>query len=81
MRARNPGLIQQLVDMVRLLWLPGTALLVCVDGLASYVTAFWVAFRRKVRTGKRGYLGNRGSVSDKLQRMNVEPRADSTSRE
>jgi hypothetical protein len=46
-------LIQQLVNMVRLAWLPGTALLICVDGLASYVGAFWVAFRFKVYTGKR----------------------------
>jgi transposase-like protein len=52
--ARNMELIQQLVNMVRLAWLPGTALLICVDGLASYVTAFWVAFRFKVMTGKRG---------------------------
>ena len=51
---RNMALIQQLVDMVRLAWLPGTVLLVCVDGLASYVGAFWAAFRVKVRTGKRG---------------------------
>jgi len=51
---RNMALIQKLVDMVRLAWLPGTALLVCVDGLASYVTAFWRAWREKVMTGKRG---------------------------
>ena len=29
-------------------------LLVCVDGLASYVTAFTRAFRDPVRTGRRG---------------------------
>src|SRR5262245_18093304 len=52
--ARNMPLIQELVDLVRLAWLPGTALLICVDGLASYVRAFWVAFREKVRTRKRG---------------------------
>jgi transposase-like protein len=51
---RNVALIQKLVDMVRLAWLPGTALLVCVDGLFSYVTAFWVAFREKVYSGRRG---------------------------
>jgi transposase-like protein len=51
---RNMGLIQRLVDMVRLAWLPGTTLLICVDGLSSYVGAFWVAFRAKVYTGKRG---------------------------
>jgi transposase-like protein len=51
---RNMDLIQKLVDLVRLAWLPGTALLICVDGLCSYVTAFRVAFRQKVMTGKRG---------------------------
>jgi transposase-like protein len=51
---RNMALIQGLVDMVRLAWLPGTALLIGVDGLASYVTAFWVAFREKAYTGKPG---------------------------
>ena len=51
---RNMDLIQKLVDVVRVAWLPGTALLICVDGLSSYVTAFWVAFREKVYTGKRG---------------------------
>lgn len=51
---RNMDLIQKLVNVVRLAWLPGTALLICVDGLASYVGAFWVAFREKVMTGKRG---------------------------
>jgi transposase-like protein len=51
---RNMPLIQELVAMVRLAWLPGAALLICVDGLASYVGAFRAAFREKVRTGKRG---------------------------
>jgi hypothetical protein len=40
--------------MVRLAWRPGKTLLICVDGLASYVTAFWRAFREKVLTGRRG---------------------------
>ncbi len=52
--ARNMELIQELVNMVRLAWLPGTALLICVDGLSSCVSAFWHAFREKVFTGKRG---------------------------
>jgi len=52
--ARNMALIQGLVDLVRLAWLPGTGLLVCVDGLASYVTAFWRAWREKAMTGRRG---------------------------
>jgi transposase-like protein len=51
---RNVDLIQELVGMIRLAWLPGTALLICVDGLSSYVGAFWRAFREKVMTGKRG---------------------------
>lgn len=51
---RNMALIQELVDMVRLAWRPGTALLICVDGLASYVTAFWHAWREKVMTGRQG---------------------------
>jgi transposase-like protein len=51
---RNMNLIQELVGMVRLAWLPGTVLLICVDGLVSYVGAFRVAFREKVMTGKPG---------------------------
>jgi transposase-like protein len=51
---RNLKLIQRLVDLVRLAWIPGTALLICVDGLASYPTAFWRTFRDKVYTGRRG---------------------------
>jgi transposase-like protein len=51
---RNLQLIQRLVDLVRRAWIPGRALLICVDGLASYPTAFWRAFREKVRTGRRG---------------------------
>lgn len=51
---RNMDLIQKLVNMVRLAWLPRTVLLIGVDGLSSYVGAFWVAFREKVPTGKRG---------------------------
>jgi transposase-like protein len=51
---RNLQLIQRLVDMVRLAWIPGQVVLICVDGLASYPTAFWRAFREKVLTGQRG---------------------------
>jgi hypothetical protein len=51
---RDLNLIQRLVDLVRLAWRPGRALLICVDGLASYPTAFWRAFREKVLTGRRG---------------------------
>jgi transposase-like protein len=51
---RNLDLIQRLVSMVRLAWIPGQALLICVDGLASYPTAFWRAFREKVLSGRRG---------------------------
>jgi transposase-like protein len=52
--ARNMDLIQKLVNVVRLAWLPGTALVICVDGLSCYVGAFGVAFREKVMTGRRG---------------------------
>jgi hypothetical protein len=31
-----------------------TAILVCVDGLASYVTAFWKVFRQPIHTGRPG---------------------------
>jgi hypothetical protein len=51
---RDLGLIQRLVDLGRLAWKPGRTLLICVDGLASYVTAFWRASREKVHTGRRG---------------------------
>lgn len=51
---RNMDLIQRLVNLVRLAWLPGTTLLIGVDGLSSYVNAFWRAFREKGYTGKRG---------------------------
>ena len=51
---RDLHLIQHLVDLVRLGWTPGRTLLICVDGLASYVTAFRNAFREKVHTGRRG---------------------------
>jgi transposase-like protein len=51
---RNLNLIQRLVNMVRLAWIPGKALLIAVDGLASYPTAFYRAFREKVMTGRAG---------------------------
>src|SRR5215210_6246120 len=51
---RDLQLIQRLVDLVRRAWTPGRALLICVDGLASYVTAFWLAFREKAHTGRPG---------------------------
>lgn len=50
---RDRELIRTLVDGVRRCALPGP-LVVCVDGLASYVKAFQRAFRRSVRTGQRG---------------------------
>ena len=50
---RNLALITRLVRLVRACAAtPG--LLVCVDGLASYVTAFARVFRDPVRTGRRG---------------------------
>ncbi len=51
---RDLRLIQRWVDLVRLAWKPGRALLIGVDGLASYVTAFWPAFGVKADTGRRG---------------------------
>jgi transposase-like protein len=51
---RDLHLIEQLVALVRLAWTPGRTLLICVDGLASYVTAFWKAFREKQPTGRPG---------------------------
>jgi transposase-like protein len=51
---RDLGLIQRRVGLVHLAWRPGRTLLICVDGLASSVTAFWQAFRQKVHTGRRG---------------------------
>jgi hypothetical protein len=52
-RQRDGALIRRLVERVR-----ASArrldILVCVDGLSSYVTAFRRAFRVPVRTGRRG---------------------------
>jgi transposase-like protein len=55
---RDGALITTLVGLVRAatgrVWGRGSTLLVCVDGLASYVTAFRRAFRRPVHTGRVG---------------------------
>ena len=50
---RDLALIMALVRMARSA-AKGLAILVCVDGLASYVTAFRRVFRDPVRTGVRG---------------------------
>src|SRR3954454_10948363 len=50
---RDLSLITAVVQMVRRA-AKATAFLVCVDGLASYVTAFTRAFRNPVRTGQAG---------------------------
>jgi len=50
---RDRVLITTLVEMVRSC-ASSSALLVCVDGLASYVTAFLRVFRKPVRTGRKG---------------------------
>ena len=50
---RDLDLISGLVRQVRAAAV-SPALLVCVDGLSSYVTAFRRAFRRPERTGRRG---------------------------
>jgi transposase-like protein len=50
---RDLTLITTLVRMVRAAG-RSLAILVCVDGLASYVTAFTRVFRHALRTGRRG---------------------------
>src|SRR6187402_3372649 len=50
---RDLPLIIRLVQRVRACAL-SPAILVCVDGLASYVTACWKVFRQPIRTGRRG---------------------------
>ncbi|MCA1598469.1 MAG: hypothetical protein LC769_05520 [Chloroflexi bacterium] len=50
---RDTALIGALVQRVRRSAL-STAILVCVDGLASYASAFPAAFRYAIRTGRRG---------------------------
>jgi transposase-like protein len=50
---RDRGLITELVQRIRAC-AASLAILVCVDGLASYVTAFRRVFRHAVHTGHRG---------------------------
>jgi transposase-like protein len=50
---RDRALIESLVEKVRAA-ASSPAILVCVDGLASYVTAFLRVFRHPIYTGKRG---------------------------
>jgi transposase-like protein len=50
---RDLALITRLVELVRAC-ARDRAILVCVDGLVSYVTAFLRVFRDPVRTGRRG---------------------------
>ena len=50
---RDRALITELVQKVRAC-ARSLAILVCVDGLAGYVTAFLRVFRYPVRTGRRG---------------------------
>ena len=52
-RHRDLPLITRLVRRVRAC-AATPAILVCVDGLASYVTAFLKVFRQPIRTGRRG---------------------------
>ena len=52
-RHRDLDLITRLVQRV-LACAVTRAILVCVDGLASYVTAFPKVFRQPIRTGRRG---------------------------
>jgi transposase-like protein len=48
------ALVRQVVACTRAVWGMGSTVLVCVDGLASYGTAFRRAFRVPVPTGRRG---------------------------
>ncbi|HLE80719.1 MAG TPA: hypothetical protein VJA25_05470 [Dehalococcoidia bacterium] len=50
---RDLILITTLVEMIRSC-AASPAILVCVDGLSSYVTAFLRVFRKPVRTGRKG---------------------------
>ena len=52
-RQRDLPLITRLVQRVRAC-AATPAILVCVDGLASYATAFLKVFREPIRTGRRG---------------------------
>jgi hypothetical protein len=52
-RHRDLDLITRLVQRVRAC-AATPAILVCVDGLASYVTAFWKVFRQPIHSGRRG---------------------------
>src|SRR4051794_26835491 len=52
-RQHDLPLIPRLVRRVRACAL-APAVLVCVDGLTSYVTAFLSVFREPIRTGRRG---------------------------
>ena len=52
-RQRDLPLITRLVQRVRAC-AATPAILVCVDGLASYVTAFLKIFREPIHTGRRG---------------------------
>jgi transposase-like protein len=50
---RDRVLIGRVVEMVRLA-AGGLAMLVCVDGLSTYVSAFLRVFRHRMHTGRRG---------------------------
>jgi hypothetical protein len=52
-RHRDLPLITRLVQRVRACAVT-PAILVCVDGLVSYVTAFWKVFRQPIHTGRPG---------------------------
>ena len=52
-RHRDLPLITRVVQRVRAC-AATPAILVCVDGLASYVTAFWQVFRQPIHTGRPG---------------------------
>jgi len=79
---RDLVLITSLVQMVRSC---GTspAILVCVDGLSSYVTAFLRVFRRPVRTGRKGrprLVLERGLLLGQVVKQHTQRRVVSVSR-
>lgn len=53
-RRRDTRLIKRLVGVIRGCWNGCSRILVCVDGLSSYLTQLQNAFRFPVRNGKRG---------------------------
>src|SRR6266566_5524401 len=78
---RDTALITALVQQVRVC-ASSLTMLVCVDGLASYVTAFRGVFREPVRTGRRGrppLLVEPGLLMGQVVKRSAQRRVISTS--